>query len=193
MPSLALTPRGHLLFTGADDAPQPAAAGLSRTLKGAFARGSGHGLLELGAGEVGTALPADFSYWRDFAARLITTICTHPDLDTYQAPIPAPALGEIEALAAAAPPMDGAEYVTASVLETLWTEIGEALRSELAESKASRSFCSAKTRRGISSAASTSTSPRTAETMMRRSRFLRPTRHNCRRKPRRSTCRSAAH
>ena len=137
MPSLALTPRGHLLFTGSDDASQPPAVGLSRTLEGAFARGSGHGLLELGAREVGTALPADFSYWRDFAARLITTICTHPDLDTHQAPIPAPALGELETLAAAAPPMDGAEYVTASVLETLWTEITEALRSELAETKAS--------------------------------------------------------
>ncbi len=136
MPSLALTPRGHLLFTGADDAPQPPAP-LAPTLERAFARGSGHGLLELGAGEVGTALPADFSYWRDFAARLITTICTHPDLDTHQAPIPTPAVGELEALAAAAPPMDGAEYLTASVLETLWTEIAEALRSELAESKAS--------------------------------------------------------
>src|SRR5437867_3963424 len=111
MPSLALTPRGHLLFTGADDAAQPAAAGLSGTLDAAFARGSGHGLLELGAGEVGTALPADFSYWRDFAGRLITSICTHPDLDTHEAPIPAPALGELEALAAAAPPMDGAEYL----------------------------------------------------------------------------------
>ncbi|MBI3492059.1 MAG: SNF2 helicase-associated domain-containing protein, partial [Acidobacteria bacterium] len=136
MPSLALTPRGHLLFTGADDAPQPPAA-LYRTLEGAFARGSGHGLLDLGASEVGTALPADFSYWRDFAARLITTICTHPDLDTHHAAISAPTLGELETLAAAAPPMDGAEYLTASVLETLWTEIAEALRSALAESKAS--------------------------------------------------------
>jgi non-specific serine/threonine protein kinase len=137
MPSLALTPRGHLLFTGADDARHPAAAGLSGTLEAAFARGSGHGLLELGAGAVGTALPADFSYWRDFAARLITTVCTHPDLDTHLAPIAAPAVGELEALAAAAPPMDGAEYLTASVLETLWTEIAQALRSELAESKTS--------------------------------------------------------
>ena len=137
MPSLALTPRGHLLFTGADDAPQPAAAGLSRTLEGAFARGSGHGLLELGASEVGTALPADFNYWRDFAARFVTTTCAHPDLDAHHAPIPAPALDELEVLAAAAPPMDGAEYMTASVLETLWTEIAEALRSELAKSKAS--------------------------------------------------------
>ena len=91
MASLALTPRGHLLFTVADDALQPPAA-LSRRLESAFARGSGHGLLELGAGEVGTALPPDFSYWRDFAARLVTTVCTHPDLEAHHAPIPAPAL-----------------------------------------------------------------------------------------------------
>ena len=60
MPSLTLTPRGPLLFTAAEDAPQPSAV-LSRRLERAFARGSGHGLLELGAGEVGSARPADFS------------------------------------------------------------------------------------------------------------------------------------
>jgi superfamily II DNA or RNA helicase len=136
MPSLALTPRGHLLFTVADESPQLPAA-LSRRLEAAFARGSGHGLLELGAGEVGTVLPADLGYWRDFAARLVTTVCTHPDLDAQRASIPAPALGELEAHAGAAPPMNGAEYVTASVLETLWAETAGAFRSELAESKAS--------------------------------------------------------
>src|SRR6185436_2692888 len=112
MPSLALTPRGRLLFTDADDPAQPPTA-LSPTLESAFAQGSGHGLLDLGAREVGTALPADFSYWRDFAARLVTTICTHPDVDAQHAPIPAPAPDELEALAAAAPPMTGAEYLTA--------------------------------------------------------------------------------
>jgi superfamily II DNA or RNA helicase len=136
MGSLVLTPRGHLLLDGADDVSQASAA-ITRTLEKAFARGSGHGLLDLGAGEVGTALPADFSYWRDFAARLVTTICAHPDLDAHHAPIPAPGRGELETLAAAAPPMIGAEYVTASVLETLWTEVAEAFRSELAESKTS--------------------------------------------------------
>ena len=135
MPSLTLTPRGQLLFTVADDALHPSAA-LSRRLESAFARGSGHGLLELGAAEVGTALPGDFSYWREFAARFVTTICTHPDLDVH-APVPAPALGELEVLAAAAPPMTGAEYITASVLETLWTATADAFRSEVAESKAS--------------------------------------------------------
>ncbi|MBI2835955.1 MAG: DEAD/DEAH box helicase [Acidobacteria bacterium] len=136
MASLALTPRGHLLFTAADDT-FPAPGALLRRLESAFGRGSGHGLLELGAAEVGTALPPDLSYWRDFAARLVTAICTHPDLDAHHAPIAAPQLTELEALAVAAPPMTGAEYITASVLEALWTEIAEAFRSELAESKAS--------------------------------------------------------
>jgi hypothetical protein len=92
--------------------------GLLRGLEQAFARGAGHGLLELGVGEVGTALPPEVSYWRDFAARLITSICTHPDLDAHTEPIAAPALGELEALAAAAPPMTGAEYLTASDAST---------------------------------------------------------------------------
>jgi non-specific serine/threonine protein kinase len=140
MPSftLTLTPRGRLLFTGTDDASQ-LTADRSRTIEAAFARGSGHGLLALGAGEVGTALPADVSYWRDFAAEFVTALCTRPDTpDTPElASISLPPHEELEALAAAAPPMTGAEYVTASGLETLWTEIAEAFRAELAESKAS--------------------------------------------------------
>jgi hypothetical protein len=135
MPSLAVTPRGHLLLTAGDDGPQLQDT-LLRRLESAFGRGSGYGLLELGAAEVGTAFPPDFSYWRDFAARLVTTICAHPDLEAH-APIPAPALGDLEALAAAAPPMAGTEYITAPVLEALWVQIAAAFRSELAESKAS--------------------------------------------------------
>src|SRR5438093_13258836 len=112
MASLALTPRGHLVFTAADDTFQAPAA-LLRRLESAFGRGSGHGLLELGSAEVGTAMPAGFGYWRDFAVRLVTAICTHPDLNAHDAPIAAPALTELESLAAAAPPITGIEYITA--------------------------------------------------------------------------------
>ena len=52
MSSLALTPRGHLLLGVTDDALLPSA--LVRRLESVFGRASGHGLLELGAGEVGT-------------------------------------------------------------------------------------------------------------------------------------------
>jgi non-specific serine/threonine protein kinase len=136
MSSLTLTPSGHLLFTSAD-ATEPAATGIGPAVERAFARGSGHGLLELGAAEVGTPLAPELRYFRDFAARLITTICTHPDLDPRRGGLPALAEAELRALAAAAPPMDGAEYVTAAVLASLWSEIGEALRTELAESGSS--------------------------------------------------------
>ena len=49
-------------------------------LEQAFARGPGHGLLPLGADEVGTALPPVLSYWRDFGARYVTALCALPGL-----------------------------------------------------------------------------------------------------------------
>jgi superfamily II DNA or RNA helicase len=136
MASLSLTPRGHLLFTVEEDAFSLSDP-LVHRLETAFGRGSGHGLFELGASEVGTALPADLSYWRDFGARLVTAICTHPDLTADHTIIPAPALDELEAIMVAAPPMIGAEYLAVSVLEVLWTEAATAFRSELVESNTS--------------------------------------------------------
>jgi hypothetical protein len=59
----ALTPHGRLHLAAAEDAPAlPEDVG--ERLRRAFDRGAGHGLLQLGAGEVGTALPAAFSYWQ---------------------------------------------------------------------------------------------------------------------------------
>ena len=136
MPSLALTPRGHLRFTGADGVLQ-LPADLSRRLDDAFARGSGHGLLELGAAEVGTALPAELGYWRDFGAQFVAAARAHPDIDAQHQPLPAPPLTELEALAAAAPPMTGGEYLTATVLAALWTETAAVFGHELAASRVS--------------------------------------------------------
>ena len=62
---LTLTPRGHLLLTSDESAIFH-----SPSVNTAFARGSGHGLLELGATEVGTLLPPELSYWRDFGAQI---------------------------------------------------------------------------------------------------------------------------
>jgi hypothetical protein len=46
----------------------------------------------------------------------------------------------LESFALAAPPVTGAEYLTASVLNALWDALDTAFRSELAESKASRPY-----------------------------------------------------
>lgn len=76
--SLALTPRGHLRLVGDDDSP-PLARELADRIGVSFDRGAGYGLLELGAREVGTALPPVLAYWRKFAARYVTALCATPE------------------------------------------------------------------------------------------------------------------
>jgi hypothetical protein len=69
-------------------------------------------------------LPADLS----------PALCARPDADERQLELPPPP-EDIKALAAAAPVMPGAEYLTADVLISLWAEIGAAFLVELAEAK----------------------------------------------------------
>jgi non-specific serine/threonine protein kinase len=133
-----LTPHGHLALEEADDA-QPLDPALAERLRDAFERGAGHGLLQLGAGEAGTALPPAFSYWREFGAAYVTALCTHPDTGAPQRKVrvPTPFEADLARLILTVPPMTGAEYLTAEVLEALWSELGTAFEAELAESKCS--------------------------------------------------------
>ena len=132
----ALTPHGRLHLAAAEDAPAlPEDVG--ERLREAFDRGAGHGLLQLGAGEVQTALPAVFSYWRELGSLFVTALCTTPEGegDAGRADSPPPPREELEALAAAAPPMTGAEYLTIAVLESLWDEMAGAFRDERTRSR----------------------------------------------------------
>jgi superfamily II DNA or RNA helicase len=135
-----LTPHGHLSLAQEDDA-LALDAEVAQRLEAKFARGAGHGLLQLGAGEVGTALPPVFSYWREFSARYVTALCTHPsltadavDIGTVETIAPPPD-AELEWLAMAAPLMTGAEYLTSAALRALWLETDKALQVELSEQR----------------------------------------------------------
>jgi superfamily II DNA or RNA helicase len=131
-----LTPHGSLILRQAEEAlgaePDP-------RLEQAFARGPGHGLLYLGADEIGTALPPMLSYWREFAVRYVTALCALPDIAEGGAkpPVPVPTDGELDKIAAAVPPMTGAEYLTAFVLAELWRGIDAAFDAELAAARLS--------------------------------------------------------
>jgi non-specific serine/threonine protein kinase len=131
-----LTPHGHLSLSE-DVEANALDPELAQRLRDAFARGSGHGLLQLGAEEVGRVIPAVFSYWREFGALYVTAVCTQPDLEAAQleAAAPAPSHAELDSLALTAPPMTGAEYLTAGALHALWQELDSAFRRELSESK----------------------------------------------------------
>jgi superfamily II DNA or RNA helicase len=124
-----LSPHGRLTLAADDDAA-PLAADVAARLTAAFADGAGAGLLQLGAAEVGTPLPAALGFWRDLAARHVTAVCTSAEPT---APV-APPLAELAELARAAPPMTGGEYVTADTLAALWSELGDALRAAHAAS-----------------------------------------------------------
>ena len=138
-PIPVLTPLGHLVLAPAD-AAGTLPGNLRDRLESAFERGAGHALLELGIREVGTALPADFAYWRDFAGRYVTTLCTSAQPAGVAGPVapsaieipPAEMLAE---LVSAAPPMPGGEYLNADVLAALWEKIDEACRTERAAAK----------------------------------------------------------
>jgi non-specific serine/threonine protein kinase len=136
---IVLTPHGHLILAETADAPV-LERGAADRLARAFDSGTGSGLLQLGAGEVDTALPPTFGYWRDVAARYVTALCAHPGTaDGAAAPdeLPCPAAADLDEIAAAVPPMIGAEYLTPVLLRLLWAEIGGAFAARLAASKAS--------------------------------------------------------
>jgi len=131
-----LTPHGHLILAESKE-EAPLARELARGLVRAFERGSGHGLLKLGAEEIATPLPPELRYWRDFGVRYVTAACMHPELgEQREAHVAAPPVEELEPLALAAPPMKGAEYLTATALEALWNDLDAAFRAALAESGA---------------------------------------------------------
>ena len=127
-----LTPHGNLALRPAESAARLDPARSIR-LEQAFARGSGHGLLALGADEVEASLPPELAYWREFAARYVTTLCALPDIGEEKAKplVAAPAEDELNRIAGVVPPMLGAEYLTASVLRDLWSALDVAFDAEL--------------------------------------------------------------
>ncbi|HEX6001420.1 MAG TPA: SNF2-related protein, partial [Hyphomicrobiaceae bacterium] len=132
-----LTPHGALVLRPSDDGV-PLPRGLGAQLQAAFARGPGHGLLALGADHVGAALPPVLSYWREPGVRYVTALCALPGLgdgapSATKPAVPPPADDALERMAAGAPPMPGAEYLTAAVLADMWRRIDAAFEAEQTE------------------------------------------------------------
>src|SRR5215510_13583172 len=133
-----LSPHGVLTLVRSREADAALVLEVERgvRLEQAFARGCGHGLLVLGADEVGTTLPPTMSFWQKFGARYVTALCSLPGIgERSKPPVPIPADGQLSRMAAAVPPMTGAEYLTTEVLANLWRGMDAAFDAELAQSK----------------------------------------------------------
>ncbi|MBF0448848.1 MAG: DEAD/DEAH box helicase [Magnetococcales bacterium] len=125
---LRLTPQGNLVFEEFENSLSLDGTVAAR-LVDAFALGSGYGLMQLGAGEVGRTLPPVLGWWRDFAARYVGGLCLQ-DANS-SSDLPPPSARDLASLVLTAPLMPGEEYLNSDVLLSLWTKLGAAFTASL--------------------------------------------------------------
>src|SRR5262245_29443394 len=128
---VTIFPSGALLvdLTGA---PTGLSAAARLRVSAAFERGIGHGLLDLGATEVDTALGPELAFLRDVGRAFVTRLRAAPDLEERRQGVEVDcAADELARLAAAVPPMPGAEYVDEEWIAARWAEIGRAFAGEI--------------------------------------------------------------
>ncbi len=125
---LGILPSGHLhLYSTADVEP----AGQT-PIAGAFARGIAEGLIALAERKSAAGLSPTLGYWRAFTSRYLAERCQMTPAEPAR---PDPVAGldqhQTEALLDGAPPMRGAEYLTAQVLNEIWLWLDDWVRSQI--------------------------------------------------------------
>ena len=129
--AVTIFPSGALRvdLTGDDESGLSAAA---RTrVAAAFERGVGYGLLDLGTTEVDAALAPELAFLRDLGRAFVTRLRAVPDLEERRERVDVDGADECARLAAAVPPMPGAEHVDADWIAARWREIGRAFADEI--------------------------------------------------------------
>jgi non-specific serine/threonine protein kinase len=92
----------------------------------AFTRSVGEGLFTLAARKSGTGLSPSLQYWRNFACQYLTERCLMAQADPQQPePIEPITDNETQPLLMSAPPMRGAEYLCAEVLQEIWFSLDD--------------------------------------------------------------------
>ena len=162
---IRISPGGHLRPLFAEAGPSSGKAGaaiaeaaplVAKVLE-AFTRSEAEGLFELAAHSAGNAgvagkagaagktigeagPVAELSYWRDFAAAFLTERCRSPATEARLDALPE--LDEEKARAAVenAPPMEGAEYLDAGLLQRLWADLDGWLRARALEAGGLQAF-----------------------------------------------------
>src|SRR5450755_2404366 len=130
---LAISPTGRVYLEGGHGGTDSPAPAVVERIRKAFERGSGQGLLQLGAVELGSALPTSLAFGREFGHLFMARLTATPMLAEEWATVDLPAPNaELERLAAAAPPITGAEYLDGALLGALWEELQTAAREDIA-------------------------------------------------------------
>jgi superfamily II DNA or RNA helicase len=140
---LRVTPAGRILPAREASEDLGLGAPVSRVLD-AFREDTASGLFDLAARSFSGGLAPQLAYWRGFASRYLGEICHTPAGTGYLDPVPAPPPAEIAQLILSAPPMPGAEYLTADVIAGLWTSLDGWVRGAAADAGGLEAFLEAR-------------------------------------------------
>ncbi len=106
---------------------------LEKRIAQQFASSQAAGLFALATERMDRPPHPSFAYWRDFAARYLTQLCHTPEvIGAAIEAIPPPAPAELGAMRLNVPPLQGAEYLTETVLADIWTDLDAWVRREAA-------------------------------------------------------------
>ncbi len=117
---IGLLPSGHLHGFSSATADATDNKGRITAIEQAFSRSVGEGLFSLAAIKSSTGLSPSLQYWRSFACQYLSERCLLSPAEPHQPePVEPFTASETASLLRSAPPMRGAEYLSAAVLQDL--------------------------------------------------------------------------
>jgi non-specific serine/threonine protein kinase len=98
-----------------------------------FASSQAEGLFSLATDKSQTPLSPSMVYWRDFAARYLTELCHTPEsTDSQIGAVAPPHAPDLTTMLLSVPLMQGAEYLTATTLADVWSDLDAWVRGQVA-------------------------------------------------------------
>lgn len=119
---LELSPQGHLILREAE---------LTKQLP--FAESEAAGLIQLAGQKLPASADTSLSFWRGFATDFLRALCHAPATESIPPKLPDPTLVDWTHYILNAPPMRGAEYLSADCLQALWQRLLEWTQNTLRE------------------------------------------------------------
>ena len=136
---LSISPHGRLIAAATQAGESLLDDAMAGRIARAFAQGQARGLLHMATRELQAGAPPEFAFARDFACEYLTRLCHTPDIASASelTPVPAPDAEGLAAMASAAPPMRGLEYLSPDCLAEWWSELDNLVRQRMRESRGS--------------------------------------------------------
>ncbi len=131
---LGLLPSGHLHCYAVAEGETITEPAFARAMAKAFSRNVGEGLFTLAVKWKDQPLSPVWIYWQHFATRFMKARCLET-MGAVTEPAPLDPLddAEVESLLLTVPPMQGAEYLSAAILQALWRSLDDWVRQQVAD------------------------------------------------------------